>query len=156
IMVRPNLPPFFDLEFLRTTTTCWWRGVDVYVSNPCDPLNRPMDYSPLWLRMDFLAFDRTWTVPLGLGLAVLFYLSLGFLIPSRRWRDQALIWLASVSSVSVYGVERGNNDIIMYLLALAAGIVTTGGAVSRLTGYGLLTIGGLLKFYPVVGLIVVM
>src|SRR3954451_24709351 len=40
LMLRPNVPPFFDFEYLLNNATCWQRGVNVYVSNPCDPMNR--------------------------------------------------------------------------------------------------------------------
>jgi hypothetical protein len=156
LMLRPSHRyPFFDFEYLLTNATCWQRGVNVYISNPCDPANRPMGYSPLWPRMSFLAINPGWTVFFGLGLAVLFCLSLAVLVPSRRWRDLVVIGLASVSSLSLYALERGNVDLIIYFFALAAGIALAGSAVVRLVGYGLLLGAGLLKFYPVAALVVV-
>jgi hypothetical protein len=154
VMLRPGRTPFIDFEYVLTTATCWQRGVDVYVSNPCDAFNRPMGYSPLLLRMDFLALDRAWSAPLGLALAVLFCLSLALLVPSRHWRDQAVIGLAAFSSLSVYAVERGNIDLVVYLLALAAGVALAGSALMRLVGYVVLLIAGLLKLYPLAALVV--
>src|SRR5436305_13674755 len=57
LMIWPNPTAFFDFEYLLTNATCWRRGVDVYVNNPCDAFDRPMGYSPLWLLIDFLALD---------------------------------------------------------------------------------------------------
>jgi hypothetical protein len=155
LMLRPGATPFFDFEFLLTNAVCWRRGVNVYISNPCDAMNRPMDYSPLWLRMDFLAVDRSWSIWFGLALAMLFCFSLAFLVPRARWRDQLVIGLASISSVSLYALERGNNDIILFVLAVAAGVILARATALRLTGYVLLLAGGLLKFYPAAALIVI-
>jgi hypothetical protein len=154
VMLRPSTP-FIDFQFILTNVTCWQRGVNVYISNPCDPLNRPMDYSPLWLRMNFLGIDTSWTPAFGLAIAVLFCLSLAVLSPTRRRRDQVAIGLASVSPLCVYGLERGNTDMIVYLVALAAGLVLARKTIGRLTGYGFLIAAGLLKFYPIVALVVV-
>ena len=155
VMFIPFQTPFLDLDYLLNTVTCWQRGVDVYAANPCDQLGRAMTYSPLWLRMDFLAIDRSWSVPLGLGLAVLFCLSLALLPPTRRWRDLAIIGLAAVSSPAVFALERGNIDILIYLAALAAGLAATRPGPVRMGGYVLLLLMGLLKFYPLAGLLVV-
>jgi hypothetical protein len=147
--------PFWDLDYLLMKTTCWQQGVNVYVRNPCDLFIQPMDYSPLWLRMQFLALDRSWAVPLGIGLAALFCLSFAALVPSARWRVQVVIGLASFSPVSVFAVERANMDIIIYLFSLLSGIALAARGGVRFTGYGLLLGAGLLKFYPVVALVVV-
>jgi len=156
MIIEPYRTPFFDLEYLFTANTCWRRGIDVYVANPCDQLNRPMGYSPLWLRMDFLAIDPGWSAPLGLALACLFCLSLAALPPpSRRWRDIAVIGLAGVSSLVLFAVERGNVDVIMYLFALCAALAAAGSWPVRLAGYGLLLLAGLLKFYPLAALLAV-
>jgi hypothetical protein len=154
IMLRPNVPPFFDFEYLLTNATCWRQGVDVYLQNPCDLANRPMGYSPLWLRMGFLAVDRSWSGPAGLALAVLFCLSLAALVPTSRWRDQLAIGLVAFSSLTFYGLERGNIDVIVYLFALVAGLALAGTFAARMLGYALLLVAGLFKFYPIIGLVV--
>ena len=154
-MLRPYHIPFFDFEYLLTTATCWQHGVNVYLWNPCDELNRLMGYSPLWLRMRFLAIDHSWSAPLGLALAVLFCLSLAALVPTRRWRDQLAIGLVAFSPLTIYGVERGNIDLLVYLVALIAGFALAGDFVVRVVGYGLLLGAGILKFYPIVALVVV-
>jgi len=147
--------PFWDTQYLLLKVTCWQRGVNVYVTNPCDLFIDPMDYSPLWLRMQFLALDRSWAVPIGIGLGTLFCLSFAALVPSARWHDQLVIGLASFSPVSVFAVERANMDIIIYLISLLTGIALANPGSVRFAGYGLLLGAGLLKFYPLVALVVV-
>ncbi len=156
VMFIPFPTPFLDLDYLLNSATCWQRGVDVYAANPCDQLDRPMTYSPLWLRMGFLAIDRGWSVPLGLGLAILFCLSLALLPPTRRWRDLAIIGLAAVSSPAVFALERGNFNVVIYLAALAAGLSAACIGPVRIGGYALLLLMGLLKFYPLAGLLAVL
>ncbi len=155
VMHWPFQTPFFDFEFLLTTARCWHQGIDVYVTNPCDVLDRPMNYSPLWLRLRFLAIDRAWSLPLGLGVTVCFCLSLGFLVPTNRWRDQVIIGLAAASSLVIYAVERCNVDVLVYLAAILAGFALAGTAMTRVVSYLLLMAMGLLKFYPFVALAVI-
>ena len=154
IMIRPAISqPFIDLEYLFTTAQCWQRGIDVYVVNPCDSLGRLEGYSPLWLRAPFLFAERAWSIWYGVILAGLFYLSLAALPPGRRWWDQLVIGAAAFSSVTIYGVERGNIDLIIFMMALIAGILASRTAPVRLAGYGVLLAAGLLKFYPLAGLV---
>jgi hypothetical protein len=154
IMIRPATnQPFIDLEYLFTTAECWQKGVDVYLVNPCDSLGRLEGYSPLWLRAPFLFAERPWSVWYGVLLAGVFFLSVAALPTSRRWRDQLLVGLAAFSSAAIYGIERGNIDLIIFIMALTAGLCAARSGPVRLAGYGVLLLAGLLKFYPLVGLI---
>src|SRR5262245_55720260 len=54
IGIVPFRYPFLDFQAVLAAVDCWQRGIDVYVSNPCDVLGRPFAYSPLWLRFTFL------------------------------------------------------------------------------------------------------
>jgi hypothetical protein len=146
---------FWDLQYVLLKVSCWQNGVNVYIKNSCDLFTGPMLYSPLWLRMGFLGLDRSWKIPLGIGLGVLFCLSLAVLVPSPRWRDQLIIGLASFSSVTVFAVERGNIDILIYLFSITAGMAIASNRAFRFAGYGLLLGAGLLKFYPVAALVVI-
>src|SRR5215467_13068181 len=72
--VSPFPDPFLDFQAVLSAVDCWQRGIDVYVNNPCDVLNRPFKYSPLWLRFAFLP-GKEWT-NLGLCLAISFFIAL--------------------------------------------------------------------------------
>ncbi len=156
MMHRPWVTPFFDLEYLLASATCWQQGIDVYAANPCDPLGRPMNYSPLLLRLRVLALDRAWALPLGLAVAVCYCLSLGFLVPTGRRRDWLIIGLAGTSSLAVLAVERGNIDVLIYLGSFVAGHALGGSAVGRLAGYAVLMTLGAVKFYPFAALVVIL
>jgi hypothetical protein len=151
-MFIPWKYPFIDLAAIPTWQRCWQlHGFDVYTSasqTSCDTL--PIIYSPLWLRLTFLPTDPAWTNWMGLLVVSAFLLSLGLLPLSPRPADRALIILATFSAPPVFAMERGNVDLIMFLLAVGAALCLEGALPRRILGYGLMLVGGLLKFYPLV------
>ncbi len=153
VMLHPIVPPFVDLEAILSTAECWDRGFNVYVTNPCDSLLRTMNYSPLWLRIT-PSLDRVWAGPIGCVEAVAFCLSLGFLPPTRRLRDQTVMAVAAASSVTIFAIERGNFDCVVYMATLAVAICLERSIVVRGLGYAALCLLAMLKLYPVVTLAV--
>src|SRR5205814_869559 len=77
------------------------------------------------------------------------------LVPSPRWRDQLVFGLASFSSVSFFAIERANVDIVVYLVSISAAIALASNRGIRFAGYGLLLGAGLMKFYPLAALVLV-
>ncbi len=151
IKAHPFSTPFLDTRFVTAQAECWQRGVDVYATNPCDPLGRLQDYSPLWLRLRFLARPDSWTPVFGLGVALVFFAAL-FAMP---WRlpggfDGAVSVLSVVSWSTAFAVERGNTDLLMFAAAVAFAHLLTRSAWARSAGYALVLGAGLLKFYPLV------
>src|SRR6516164_8581211 len=158
--IHPFDFPFLDLDAITAAVECFRRGLDVYNPNPCDVLGRPHSYSPLWVAASGLPVSRAWTTPLGLGLDLIFLLSLAALPTPAERRNEWLMLAAVLSTMSVYAVERANIDVIMFLLTLLAGIAlagpSSGGrmAAGRRYGYPLILFAALLKFYPIAGLLV--
>ena len=141
--------PFLDTRFVTAQVQCWHAGIDVYAANPCDPLGRTQDYSPLWLRLPFLALGPGWTPVLGLGLALLFVGSLLLLPLDLSGAFGSFVTLASVLSLStIFAIERGNTDLLMFAAAALFAHLLTRGAALRSVGYALVLGVGLLKFYP--------
>src|SRR5450759_2243500 len=110
---NPFRYPFLDTQFFLAAVDCWDRGIDVYAQKPCDVLNRPFNYSPLWLRATFLPTGEAWTNRIGVTLDGVFLLSLALLPQPRRIRDLGLVLLATFSSRTVFALERGNIDLLM-------------------------------------------
>jgi hypothetical protein len=152
---KPGAHPFIDWEWLPSAVACWQRGVDVYVDNICyGPVAHGRHgYSPLWLRMTFLPYGKVWLAPFGLGMAVLFLAALATLPPPRRAGGVWVTFLATFSSVTVFAIERGNVDLMLFVLVAAGVHCWLGSLRWRLVGYGLFILAGLLKFYPFVLLI---
>jgi hypothetical protein len=158
--IHPFEFPFLDLDAITGAVECFRQGLDVYTAHPCDVLGRPHVYSPLWLSASVLPITRAWTTPVGLGLDLAFLLSLAAVpVPVER-RNQWLMLAAVLSTMSVYAVERANNDVVIFLLVLVAGVALAqppagGGTTAwRRCAYPLILLAGMLKFYPIVGLIV--
>jgi len=149
-MDQPWQEPFLDLRFVTGVIDCWGQGIDVYLHNPCDPLGREHNYSPLWLRFTFLPTGHEWLNWLGLGLIGCFLIAVGFLQRSRRTSDRALFILAMLSSSSAFAFERGNFDLLIFSLAVFAAVCLDGRQPARLCGYAAILFAGMLKFYPLV------
>ena len=149
IGIDPFRFPFLDLQGVLSWVECWQRGVDVYATNPCDVLGRVMTYSPLWLLLTFLP-GKEWTNLLGLCLAISFFLALAVLPPPRSGWELVLRLIATLSPVTTYAVERANIDLLMFLMATAAGVFLLGPLRKRVAAYAVIVIAGLLKLYPLV------
>ena len=145
--------PFLDWIFVPAQIDCWRQGVDVYVATACDPLNRPMSYSPLWLRLTFIPTGKAAVAWTGFGLDVLFIAMLGFLPRPRRrprFRDHGA---RGFSSATILALERANADLLSFAVAVFAGMCLERRLAARVIGYGAILLAGLLKFYPLVMLI---
>jgi hypothetical protein len=71
--------PFVDFHAILSSAECFRRGVDVYVTNPCDIFGRVYAYSPLllaWAPSWLGTADTWWT---GAAVAIIFLLSLAWL-----------------------------------------------------------------------------
>lgn len=150
LMMRPYPTPFVDAVQIPALVECWRHGVDVYVVAPCDPLHRTLAYSPLWLRATFLPADLSWLNWLGLAMDGGFFLSLIVLPTPRRWSGACLMAAAALSSLPAFALERGNMDVIIFMMIAAGGWLCFQDRPSRFAGYTLFTFAGLLKFYPLV------
>jgi hypothetical protein len=134
--------PFVDWEYFGPTIKCWNEGINVYITNPCDAVNRPHAYSPLWLRADFIPTNRTWTTPIGLVLVLGFLLSLFLVVKPASWRELIIFALACTSTMVVFALERGNADIIMFIMLVIASVLSAGPLASRILSYALILLAG--------------
>ncbi len=142
--------PFLDADYTTAQIRCWQRGIDVYRINPCDILGRLHDYSPVWLRLRFLGLDRGWTNFVGLTQAALYIASLAVLPAAPSSRARLVMMAAIASPLSLFAVERGNVDLLMFAAACLFALLLERGVLARLSGYGLVLAAASLKFYPLV------
>ena len=155
IIVSPGPRPFVDWQEIPAAIRCWDNGIDVYVNNPCFTIvpNDVFNYSPLWLRITFIKYAEAWTNFFGLSFAALFFLSLSLLPPPRTKFDFLITFFSAISSVTAFAVERANVDLVMFVMVVV-GVLACGSRLTlRLAGYAVITLGGLLKFYPMAALI---
>lgn len=156
VIALPGPHPFIDWEEVAGAIECSSKGLDVYVNNPCfTAVATRFNYSPLWLRFRFIRHGNWWTNLFGLSFAVLFFLSLGVLPSPRAARfDLAITLFCAISSATIFAVERANADLIMFLMIVVGVFACSSRLPVRLFGYAVITLAGLLKFYPMAALII--
>ena len=143
--------PFIDLAAIFSWRECFLQGVDVTVIVPCDPMQRgPANYSPLvWhLPYEWIGFQNV--VPTAMLLDTLFLLLMFSMFQPRTRAECLIMTLAMVSPVAFFALERCNLDIPIFLLILGAFLLPQNRRWGRITAYGAIWTGGLLKFYPFV------
>jgi hypothetical protein len=145
--------PFLDIHAVLAAAQCERAGIDVYLSNPCDALGRVHVYSPLWLAITPGFLDTTSTTVVGVGLDLMLILSLAALIRPATWGEVLILAPAALSPVTVYALERANCDLVIFLLVLGGCAIGRAPRPWRLGCYTLYLIAGLLKYYPLVLLI---
>ena len=153
-LVQTKLPPFFDLRVIASGAECIRLGYDVLIVNPCDPLKRPMNYPRIWSVPASWGLDQSHTVILGIMFGFLFF-SLIFITIKRLNYIEALFYALILCSPSVmYAVERGNNDLIIFiLLSLSLLIMKNKTAIWRYFSYIIIMFAAILKLYPIFALI---
>lgn len=145
--VWPGTYPFSDLEATLSGIECYRRGIDTYVTNPCDTWGRVFDYPPAWLWLSVLPVTLQWLVPAGLVLCLAFIASLVLLPPARTVQGARLIGAGVLSTVTLFAVERANNDLVVFVL-VAIGAALLARRRPSLWGYGAIYLAGMLKFFP--------
>ena len=140
---------FGDMHGLLAAWQCHHLGVDVIEADPCDIVHRSFNYSPLWMLASPLRLDVGSTNAAGWVCGLLFLLCLFLLPPPRQARDLPIIVLATFSTMVAFAVERGNPDIVIFMLVLLAGYLALRSSWTRFLAYLIALAVGLLKYYPI-------
>jgi hypothetical protein len=148
--VPETSPSFLDLRSITSGWVCTRRGVDVLVSNPCDPFPRPANYPRIWMWPAGLGLGQGATLILGLLVAAGFFAAALALVRPRCGLGDAAIWASVLVSPAVMlGIERGNADLILFPLVVVGILLlrarTTAG---RVAGNALLLFAAMLKLFP--------
>lgn len=150
----PGKLVFGDMRGLIAAWQCDRTGIDVVEHDPCDVLDRPFNYSPLWLLASRLPLTQAAAIPAGWITGLVFLLAL-FLLPApQRRRDALLVTLATLSTMVVYAIERGNPDIAIFLLVLPIAWLALRSSWVRFFAYPLALATGFLKYYPLTLMVV--
>ncbi|MFC1854116.1 hypothetical protein ACFL27_28365 [candidate division CSSED10-310 bacterium] len=152
-------PPFADLRSLLSAVECYQMGFNVIIDNPCDPRpGVPMTYPRIWFSLlASLGVRQSQTLQLGIGLAILFFGAV-ILVIKRLNRGEAVLYSVILCSPMVMaGVERGNNDLLIFIiLALAIVCRQSKLFLLRFFSYSLIMGTAILKIYPFCGLITIL
>jgi hypothetical protein len=141
---------FADTQSLTSAWDCTRRGEPVLAENPCDPLGRPANYPSLWMKLTFLGLGLDDSVEVGVAIGLLFLASL-FVLAGPLTLLEGAVWSLLVVSPSVMlGVERGNADILLFALCVAAvTAIASRPAAARAAGVALLELAAMLKLFPI-------
>ena len=137
--------PFLDLHGVLAMGECHRRGIDPTIANPCDPLNRTLPYGPILLQEPFATTDAAL---LGLVQALLFLTTIVLVLRPRTRTELGVAVTASLSCGVLYALERGNFDLVEFVLIALGVFLAARSAAGRLGSYILFYIGGTVKFYP--------
>jgi hypothetical protein len=148
----PHLSPaFLDMHTITSGWECTRRGLAVVPVNPCDPRGRPMNYPRLWMAPAFLGIDQGASFALGVAAVVLF-LACALLVAGRLHPVEGTVYTAALCSPAVMlGVERGNVDLVVFVLLALALLVFRRSPAGRAVGHGLLLFAAMLKLFPAFG-----
>ena len=143
--------PFGDTHNLLAAVDCARAGFDVKRENPCDVHGRPLVYSRAWLLLQSSPITREDTIAIGVLIALSFFGTF-FVFLGRIDTLAGVLYSALLCSPSIMlGVERGNTDLIVFQLVAWAVLMLSRGW-GGYSPYGLILIGGILKFFPIAGL----
>lgn len=143
-------PDFYDLRSVTSGWDCARQHNGTWPVNPCDPGGRPENYPRVWMAASILGLGEDDTYLIGFGIAIAFFVAAILVLSPRAPLGDAVIYgLALCSPAVMFGVERGNVDIALFVLIAAAGLVM------RRTGYGaaaasaLILLAAILKLFPI-------
>ncbi len=149
---------FGDLRTVTHGVECLQRSIDPYVVNPCDPWWRLVNYPPVWLKIfDLLGIGPRATPWLGAGIDIAFFAAaIAFL--GRRPPWQGLVYGAALISPAVMmGIERGNNDFLVFaLVAAGLGLVVGKSSLRLSLGTSALIVATALKLFPILSIAMVL
>ncbi len=152
-LVPKMLPPFADMRVITAGAECIRLGYDVLIENPCDPWQHLMNYPRIWSIFAFWGINQSHTVVLGILCGLLFFVLTFVTIERLNYLESLFYTLILCSPSVMLAVERGNNDLIIFIL-LALGLLVIKGKnlIWRSFGYVLILLSAILKLYPIFAL----
>lgn len=143
-------PGFADARAVTAGAESWRAGHDPLVANPADPWHRVLNYPRVWQYAARLGLAQRHTALVAVAMIVAFVLGLALLV-DRVDRVTALALAAAIFSPAVMlGIERANVCLLVFFLCAAALFALRR---SPPVAAALLTVAGLLKYYPFLGLL---
>lgn len=143
-------PAFSDLHVIVSGYETTVSGGNPYISNETDPWNRLYNYPRAWMILAYSGLDHQNLFFLGLCMMFIFYFVAVKFLKGLTWYEGLYCGLLLVSPVSLLAIERGNVDVIIFIvLALAVKIYSGKRKISKMLTFLIVSIMSLLKLYPV-------
>jgi hypothetical protein len=153
--IWPFRLPFLDISAWLAVWECARQGIDVTLTNPCDVLQRGYGSSPLWIAASAIPLSVRDTMVVGWILDLVFLLSLSLLPSPRCLLELILVLAATLSTMVIFALERANPDVLLFVIALATGVLAECRLFIRVLGYFVALVAALLKYYPIMVLVIV-
>ena len=152
--VPPFTPGFLDLRSLTSGWDCAREGLGEWPDNPCDPLGRPENYPRIWIAASVLGLGQDDTYLIGSVLVVTFFAASIVVLPRQAPVGHAVVYGFALSSPAVMlGVERGNVDLALFGLVVAAGLVMRHTPYGAPAASALVLVAAILKLFPIAAVI---
>ncbi len=110
--------PFGDLYHVLSCGECNQLKYNVYLENPCDPLERLFMYPRIWLLPAELGFNRNHSAFLGFGLALIFFITFLRLIQRLNYVEALLYGILACSPAVILEVHPQNRFFLKSLFFL--------------------------------------
>lgn len=144
-----NDPPFVDSMGIVSALECERLGFETYLWNPCHPQKGTLVYPPFWKLGAILPVTTAWNVPLALTFIAIFATALFWLPSMPDFRGRLLMIAGVVSPPTVMAVNYGNNELLIFALAVAGVWLWVGRRRRRWGAYAVFIVAALLKYFPV-------
>ena len=141
---------FADMQAILSASDTYREGLNPYTENPHDPLGRKHVYPRVWLWLGYTGITLGHSnIASILMTAVFFLLCIGILQPENG-KEFLMSAILLLSPAVLLGVERGNNDLIIFiLLGLAVFFLNNKIRILDFIAYFFLFLASILKFYPI-------
>ena len=151
--VEPGDKSFADLRSVTSAWDCQRKGIQAFPNNPCDPFHRPANYPRIWIQLGRVGLGENDTVPLGIAIAVLFFVSaLAVTGPLKPW-EGAVYGAALIAPATMLGVERGNVVLSVFALVVLGVLLVRRNAWA---GAAPIVLAGILKLFPAFAVVVLL
>ncbi len=143
--VPAMVPHFLDLDSIPAGVETMQNGGDPLVANPADSLHRPTNYPRIWVYLFSAARITRANVSIVALLFCGLYLACvsALIVQARRAIEMVILVVAALSLAPLLAMERGNNDLLVFVVVFLGCIATKPNLRS-----GALGIAALLKICP--------
>lgn len=128
-------------------------GDKIWQPNARDPWGRAFNFPRVWLLLEPLGINQSHTNIIGLSLALIFFACLWRLAQGLSLKEGLYFSLLAFSPVTLFAVERGNVDLLMFALLAAAAMLFDLRNSYRLAGSAaLVMLAAIAKLFPFFGI----
>jgi hypothetical protein len=147
--------PFADMQAILSASDAYREGYNPYIENPSDPLGRQHVYPKPWLWLGYTGITQDHSKFAAILLMSFFFLLSIKILRPENGNEFLLSAMLLLSPAVLLGVERGNNDLIIFiLLGLAVFFLDSKSRLLDLIAYFLLFLTSILKFYPIASFLI--